>query len=358
MKRVRIALATAIIAAFGVAFLPGAAMAATCTPTGFYRDGINLTAAVNTQSGNANVTGPVDASGCNIVVYYGPGTTGTVNGANISGANYNANISGANYYGVVVAGAAVNVTNSSISNIGENPLNGDQHGVAVFYTTLNGDSSGNNDNVAIPDPATGTLSGSTISLYQKNGVVVSGTGASVVVKGNTVTGQGPVGYIAQNGIEFGRGASGSASNNTVTGNQYTGPNGASSGGFLVFGGPGYGVPYTTGISITNNTATSNDVGVFLSNTDANGNAPSTRTNNTVKFNTITNSAVTNTTGDSPTCGYQAAVSDVGTKDGIVNNSISGVGYTPTVGGDCTGTPSAFLRFIDAGSSARAVNSNK
>ena len=37
-------MAAAVIAAFGVAFLPGAAMAATCTPTGFYRDGINLTA--------------------------------------------------------------------------------------------------------------------------------------------------------------------------------------------------------------------------------------------------------------------------------------------------------------------------
>jgi hypothetical protein len=355
MKRVRIALATAVIAAFGVAFMPGAAVAGTCTPTGFYRDGINLTAAYIDPG---TVTGTLDGSGCNIAVYYGPGTTGTVNGANISGA-YVASISGANYYGVVVAGAAVNVTNSSISNIGENPLNGDQHGVAVFYTTLNGTPGPNwsNDAVPIGTAATGTLSVDTITNYQKNGVVVSGTGASVVVKGNTVTGQGPVPYIAQNGIEFGRGASGSASDNTVTGNQYTGANGASSGGFLVFGGPGYDVPYTTGITITNNTATNNDVGIFLSNASANGNAPSAHTNNTVKFNTITNDAVTNTTGDTATCGYQAGVSDLGTKDGIVNNSISGIGYTP-ITGDCGGTPSAFLRFIDAGSSARAVNSNK
>jgi hypothetical protein len=294
------------------------------------------------------VTGTVDASGCNIVVYYGPGTTGTLNGANISGANY---------YGVVVAGAAVNVTNSSISNIGENPLNGDQHGVAVFYTTLNGTSVGSNDAVPIGTAATGTLSGTTITSYQKNGVVVSGPGASVVAKGNTVTGQGPVDYIAQNGIEFGRGASGSASNDTVSGNQYTGANGASPGGFLVFGGPGYGVPYTTGITITDNTATNNDVGVFLSNVDGSGNAPSTHTNNTVKFNTIPNDGVTNTTGDTATCGYQAGVSDVGTKDGIVNNTISGIGYTP-ITGDCAGTPAAFVRSIDADSSARAVSSNK
>ncbi len=61
---------------------------------------------------------------------------------------------------------------------------------------------------------------------------------------------------------------------------------------------------------------------------------------------------------SPACGYQAGVSDVGTKDLIVNNEISGVGYTPTAGGDCAGTTAAFLRFIDADPSARGVSSNK
>jgi hypothetical protein len=66
----------------------------------------------------------------------------------------------------------------------------------------------------------------------------------------------------------------------------------------------------------------------------------------VKFNTISNGAVSNTTGYGATCGYQAGVADVGTKDLIVNNSISGIGYTPQTGGDCTGTPPAFLRFVD------------
>jgi hypothetical protein len=49
---------------------------------------------------------------------------------------------------------------------------------------------------------------------------------------------------------------------------------------------------------------------------------------------------------------------VGTRDLIVNNSISGLGYTPQAAGDCTGTPPAFLRFIDADASARGVSSNK
>jgi hypothetical protein len=99
------------------------------------------------------------------------------------------------------------------------------------------------------------------------------------------------------------------------------------------------------------------VGVWLFNADASCVAPTTKTNNSVKFNTISNAAVTNTTGYNATCGYQAGVADVGTKDLIVNNSISGVGYTP-VSGDCTGTAHAFLRFVDPGSKARAVPSNK
>ena len=148
--------------------------------------------------------------------------------------------------------------------------------------------------------------------------------------------------------------------NTVTGNAYTGANNASSGGILVVGGEcfGTGLSYMTGLTISNNTLSGNAVGVWLFNGDSACSAPATKTNNVVKFNTITNRGVTNTTGYSPTCGYQAGVSDLGVKDQIVNNKISGIGYTKQAAGDCMGTPHAFLRFIDAGSSARGVNSNK
>ena len=175
-----------------------------CTPTGLMRDGINLTAKVWDPS--SPVTGTVDATGCNIGVYYGPGTTGSVSGANVSGANY---------YGVVADGAAVNISGATIHDIGENPFNGTQHGVGVLYTTVHQDDS------TTGYPATGTLSGSTITRYQKNGVVVSGSGAAVTVKDNTVTGAGPVNYIAQNGIEIASGATASVTGNTVSGHFYT-----------------------------------------------------------------------------------------------------------------------------------------
>ena len=68
--------------------------------------------------------------------------------------------------------------------------------------------------------------------------------------------------------------------------------------------------------------------------------------------------MTNTTGFNATCGYQAGIANLGHKDLIVNNAVSGFGYTPQAGGDCTGTPPAFLRFVDVDSSARGVPSNK
>ena len=316
-------------------------MSSRCVKTGFMRDGIDLTAA---QIGGS-VTGTLDASGCNIGAY----NPTSVNGADISGANY---------YGVVVNHQTVNLIDSSIHDIGEVPPNGTQHGNAILY--ING--------------AKGTISGNLVSRYQKNGITVSGKNAdgdgpssfptSATVKNNVVAGRGAVDYIAQNGIQMSYGAKGSVTGNTVTENAYSGPGAASSGGILVVGGPcfGTGIPYTTGLTIRNNTLIRNDVGIFLFNATAQPDcgAPNIKTNNSVKLNTISNGAVTNTTGDgtNPACGYQAGVSDLGHRDAIVNNTISGFGYTPTATGDCTGSKPAFLRFIDTDSSARALPSNK
>jgi parallel beta-helix repeat protein len=315
------------------------AAAASCTQTGFMRDGINMTAA---QIGG-NVTGTLDAGTCNIGVYYDSTTSGNVTGATIFGANY---------FGVVVNGdvgaVSTNVTNSAIHDIGESPLTGQgsQHGTEIYYRAFGG-------------TASGTISGNTLTNYQKGGVTINGN-VSATITSNSVTGQGPVSWIAQNGIQLGYGAKGTVTGNTVTGNAYTGSNLASSGGILVVGGECFGpdLAYTVGLSITKNTLTNNDVGVWLFNADSNCTAPTTKTNNSVKFNAISDNAVTNTTGYSATCGYQAGVADVGHKDLIVNNSISGLGYTPQAGGDCSGTPPAFLRFVDLDSSTRGAPSNK
>jgi hypothetical protein len=179
----------------------------------------------------------------------------------------------------------------------------------------------------------------------------------VTVSKNTVIGEGPVNYIAQNGIQLSRGAAGGIKNNTVSGNQNRGAAGASSGGVLVFGGCGDAL--TVNVSVTGNTLTNNDVGIFLFN-DADAScttlAPSTQTKDSAVNNTITNSAVTNLSGNGDGCGYQAGISELGNHDSLQNNKISGLGYTPAT---CpAGGPGTDVFAIDTtGSSGTRIHNN-
>lgn len=284
----------------------GATATPTCTATGFVRDGINLTAALINPT---RVSGDVNATGCNIGVYFGSGSEGQVSHANVFGANY---------YGIVNDGGNVKVLNSNVHNIGEVPFNGTQHGVGIYFSFNSG--------------ATGSIRNNTVSLYQKGGIVVNGGSDSAIISNNTVTGLGRVNFIAQNGIQLAYGASGSITNNDVVGNAYTGLNHASSTGILVFGGCGY--PQVTDSQVQNNTLANNDIGVYMVNYDSTCATPSTvPTDNHVDNNTITNDAITNVSGNNfglLVQGYQAGILDVGNGDVITNNTISGVGYTPSI----------------------------
>ncbi len=270
------------------------------------RDGINLTAA---QINPKLVLGTVNATGCNIGVYFGPGKSGQVTLANIYGANY---------YGIVNDGANVNISLSSVHNIGETPFNGDQHGVGIYFNYDSG--------------ATGSITSNTISQYQKGGIVVNGGNVSATISANTVTGLGPVNFIAQNGIQLAYGAHGSITNNYVSGNAYTGANDASSAGILVFG--GCGDPQVTNLNVTSNTLVNNDMGIYAANYDNGCDTPSTtKTNDLISSNAISDNALTNISGDdngTTVQGYQAGVLDIGNSDVISNNSISGLGYYPAV----------------------------
>ncbi len=297
----------------------------TCTPTGFWRDGINMTAALINPG---DITGTVNAAGCNIGVYYDNGS-GSVNKANIYGANY---------FGVLVNGdvnnISVDVQNSSIHDIGETPLNGTQHGVAIYYRGFGTGS------------VSGKIWGNTLTNYQKGGIVANGLGTTADIRNNIVTGQGHVNYIAQNGIQIGYGASAQVRGNTVTGNSYTGSS-TVSGGIIVVGGPAYNpclpsgiCAYTTGTIIDGNTVRNNDIGIWLTNIDENYNSPLAQTNVKVVNNTISSDGVYNNYYG----GYQAGIADQGNNDKMIHNNISGLGYTP-VSGD-----SPYLRFIDADAS--------
>src|SRR3954447_3798403 len=143
-----VALATGSAVALGTQ-----AKAAPCSPTPYTRDNMLLTAAVVVPpGGTAAVTRTVEASGCNIGVYFSPGSTGTVDGATIDGAQ-----GGPNYYGVLVDQAHADVTNSLIENIGEVPPSGAQHGIGVAY--VSGDVSGSGESAPGVDiaPVSGTV---------------------------------------------------------------------------------------------------------------------------------------------------------------------------------------------------------
>ena len=82
-KKLAVSLVTGIALASALGASPAVAVTVTmCTPTGFIRDGMNLTAKV---IADGDISGTIDATGCNIGIYYGPGTSGTVEGSNVYG---------------------------------------------------------------------------------------------------------------------------------------------------------------------------------------------------------------------------------------------------------------------------------
>lgn len=292
-----------------------------CLPTGFMKDGMNLTA----RQIGGDVTGTLDATGCNIGVYYDSAHTGNVTGGTVFGANY---------FGVVNDGTSVDVTNSTVRNIGEVHFNGTQHGVGVYYT----------------HGATGTISGNTVNQYQKGGIVADGDGTVVTVSHNIVTGLGAVDFIAQNGIQVSRGATGTVQLNTVSNNEYSGANNASSGGILVFGGCGN--PVSAHVEVGKNTLTNNDVGVYAVNYNAACTAATTTsTKENIHNNVISKDADTNVSGNGSPQGYQAGISDTGKGDNIHNNTISGAGYATQT------TATMFATPIDTAGSVAKVHNN-
>ncbi|MBL0699213.1 hypothetical protein [Comamonas sp. JC664] len=178
--------------------------------------------------------------------------------------------------------------------------------------------------------------------YQKAGIMAVGN-VDVRITRNRVMGAGPVGNIAQVGIQLGLGATGSIVANDVSGHAYTGPGVAS--GILVYGGPLYGGPLSSNISIQRNHLYNNDIGIYLSQGNEDGSPPGVRTNIEVVENILENGAVTN--------GYiyQAGIADLGTGNIIHSNHISGPGYDPstlpgsTFAVDVVAGPAVSLAFL-------------
>ena len=210
--------------------------------------------------------------------------------------------------GILFDGASGAITNVKAININQG-ASGCQEGNAIEVRNFG----------ASPTTNRVTIDGNTTTGYQKTGIVANGD-VDATITNNTVDGLGPVGYIARNGIQIGFGGTGMVKRNQVSGNSYTGAD--VSGGILIVGGPGYGGDFCVNVQVDKNVVTGNDVGVFLSQYEADFSAPATATNIKVINNDISNNAVNNGFI------YQAGVSDVGNNDKIIANTISGQGYDP------------------------------
>jgi parallel beta-helix repeat protein len=130
------------------------------------------------------------------------------------------------YYGIFVVDSTGDISNNVIKGITHGVANGTQSGVGIRAAARPG---GTTDI---------DVTGNTISGYQKNGMAIGnfygGVSVNADIDGNTVTGAGPVNYIAQNGIQLSSGATGTITNNNVSGNDYT-PFSAAAVGLLVVG---------------------------------------------------------------------------------------------------------------------------
>lgn len=147
-------------------------------------------------------------------------------------------------YGVRVDdGGSADILGNHITQIRDDPFDGCQNGVAIQVGRAVDGTSGS-----------ATIFGNLIDNFQKNGITVSGDGSNGEIANNRVFGIGPTLIIAQNGIQVSSGATARVRNNVVANAIYT-PETFVSTGILLF---------QSGKVVTDdNTATSNDVGIFL-----------------------------------------------------------------------------------------------
>ena len=203
---------------------------------------------------SANLASPVSPADLYTPMYpivYANSSSVTIEGLTVDGLS-SGNAYADGFVGVAYYNAGGTVQNVTIQNVENSPFNGVQNGIALFAEADSGSYSL-------------TVNEDTIDNYQKNGMALSGNGLTVNVEHNIVTGAGSTPAIAQNGIQVGQGTTGTISDNTVSGNEYSGPSSGpdqfsdvQSCGLLLFG--------TSGLLVSGNIVDGNDIGIY-NNTD-------------------------------------------------------------------------------------------
>ncbi|HMD13829.1 MAG TPA: hypothetical protein VKI62_04325, partial [Bacteroidota bacterium] len=122
----------------------------------------------------------------------------TIDGAGRGNGNYR-------FMGIGYFNAGGTIDSCLVKDVRETPINGDQHGNAIYAYVNNA------------TPRTLNVSNCVVNGFQKNGITTNGTGMTGIITNNVVTGAGAIDFNAQNGIQIGFGATGTVSGNNVTG---------------------------------------------------------------------------------------------------------------------------------------------
>jgi parallel beta-helix repeat protein len=156
------------------------------------------------------------------------------------------------FVGVYYHDASGTMTADTVTNVELPPADfGCQDGLGVYVAS----DAGHHSSVG--------MNYDTVTNYDKNGITCDDPGTDCSILGSAVTGIGPTGLIAQNGIQFYDADGGSIMGTTVTGDSYTG-------GFYTAAGL---LIISTGtLNVSGNTVTNSDVNIYLG-TDGSGPTP-------------------------------------------------------------------------------------
>lgn len=214
------------------------------------------------------------------------------------------------FNGIGGSNADLTIDDVSVVHVRNNPLDGVQGGVGIYDYNVDGTS------------RTVKIVNSTITDYQKGGVVLSGSGLTADVENVTVTGAGQTSVTAQNGIQVSYGASGTVKDNTVSGNYCTlansndnctadpagsDPNADGATGILLY--------QAGSVTVSGNTVNNNQFGIWSV-----GSTSLTISDNQVSSSGSTSSGVAVWNQD------QWSSSATATSGTITGNTLSGMGY--------------------------------
>jgi hypothetical protein len=117
--------------------------------------------------------------------------------------------------GILLSGVGGTVTNTHLFAIRQGAASGCQEGNAIEVRNFFPD-----EPLSSSSRTSVTVSDNEVRNYQKTGILVNGNVEAVVAR-NLVVGDGPIDFIAQNGVQIGFGATALVSANSISGNNYT-----------------------------------------------------------------------------------------------------------------------------------------